>query len=94
MSAASEHLSIAELEAELERARQLVEVGGEYYHYRNPKDKYTVTGLGIIEATQEVGVIYEKGSLRALTWIRPLSSWLEQVEYEGKMVPRFLRSVS
>lgn len=82
---AAENLTLSELNAQLDDAKHLVAVGSDYFHYRN-HDKYHVVGLGIIEATQEVGVIYQKD---AFTWIRPLSSWLELVEVDGKLIPRF-----
>jgi hypothetical protein len=88
-----EHLSEEELLAHLKLAHKAVEIGAVYAHYRDPKSRYKVIGLSIIEATQEVGVMYQKtfGSedLKSIVWIRPLSSWLENVSVDGKMIQRF-----
>lgn len=93
MTAATDHLSESELLAQLEKARKKVEIGALYLHYRNPTQPYKVLDLAIIEATQEVGVIYRKenGSkaLQLVVWIRPLSSFLEKIPFEGKQVERF-----
>jgi hypothetical protein len=91
MIISSEHLSEKELLLRLEEAHQAVEIDCFYKHYRDPDGCYKVMGLAIIEATQEVGVIYQKqyGSdgLKSITWIRPLSSWLEIID--DKNTPRF-----
>jgi hypothetical protein len=80
MTTSSGHLSEIDLISQLEIAHTQVKVGALYAHYRN-LDLYRVVGLGFIEATQEVAVIYqqESGSLKPIQWIRPISSWLEQV---------------
>jgi len=91
------HLSEKELMTQLKLASRLVEVGAIYAHYRNPKSRYQVIDLSIIEATQEVGVIYRKefGSkaLSSIIWVRPLSSWCEKICVEDAMVPRFQKVV-
>lgn len=93
MSISTDHLSEGDLALQLEQAGKVIEVGGLYAHYRDPKSPYKVIALAIIEATQEVGVAYRKefGSdvMRSITWIRPLTSWLEKVDFEGRIVPRF-----
>lgn len=96
--AASEHLSEEELLSQLEQAGQDVEVGALYAHYRDPKSCYRVVGLAIIEATQEVAVVYRKevgsDALKSMTWVRPISSWLEKVSVGDSMVHRFQRVVN
>jgi hypothetical protein len=89
MTASTEHLSEQELSAQLEKAHQRVKVGALYAHYRDLKNPYRVVGLGIIEATEEVGVIYQKDVGSKITWVRPLNSWIEKVSFENQMVPRF-----
>lgn len=89
MATSIEHLTEQELAEQLEKARQLVKIGALYAHYRDLKNPYKVVGLGIIEATEEVGVIYRKESDSEITWIRPLSSWIEKVSFENQMIPRF-----
>ena len=98
MNYVSEHLSEKELTALLEQAAQLVEIGSYYAHYRDPSGHYKVKDIAILEATQEPAVIYQKefGStdLKSVTWIRPLSSWLEKVDHNGALVPRFQKVTS
>jgi hypothetical protein len=67
---------------------------GRYRHYKG-KD-YEVIGVGLHSETHERLVVY-----RALyrseefgddaIWVRPLSSFVETVEVNGKSVPRFRR---
>lgn len=93
MNVSTEHLSEKELLSQLEQARLAIEIGGIYVHYRDRQTRYKVLGLGMIEATQEPAVIYQKefGSdgLKSVTWIRSVSSWLEKVSVGCTFVPRF-----
>lgn len=93
MTVLTEHLSEKELFARLEEAKKIVKIGAVYTHYRDPKSRYRVTNLAIIESTQEVGILYckETGSdtLTSITWIRPLCSWIEQISLKNGTVPRF-----
>jgi hypothetical protein len=72
----------------LDDAKKHVEIGARYVHYKDLNAPYTVMGIGLIESTQEPAVIYQKGFL---TWIRPLTSWLETVDVEDAKIPRFQR---
>lgn len=89
----SEHLTEAQLLDQIEEAKTQIEVGAFYAHYRNPNVHYKVLALTIIEATQEVAVVYQKqhGSdgLKSVIWVRPVSSWLELVQTSNGEVPRF-----
>jgi hypothetical protein len=93
MAVSSEHLSEKELLDQLEQARKEVVVGALYVHYRDRRNPYRVIDLAILEASQEPSVLYKKESassdLSSITWVRPLSSWLEKVDFEGSMVSRF-----
>lgn len=84
------HTSYSKLEQKLQEAASQVEVGCLYAHYKDLEHPYEVVSLGLIEETEEVGVIY-KHQDQEITWIRPLSNWLEAVEWEGKTVPRFTK---
>jgi hypothetical protein len=83
------HLSEAELVRRLEAARQQVRVGSRYRHYSSEKLEYEVVDVALIEGDDTPGVIYRTTYGEPVTWVRPLASWLEAVEVEGKMVPRF-----
>ena len=83
----SERLSELEFERLLDEAAQRVSVGGRYRHYKG--GLYTVTGLAILEATEEVCVIYRAEYGEHLSFVRALSVWLEMVDVDGTMAPRF-----
>lgn len=82
------HKPETELLQELATAAEAVEVGALYSHYKHPDHPYLIKGLAILEATEEVCVLYE-AQHSGITFIRPLSSWLETVEVEGETLPRF-----
>ncbi len=84
-----EHIPAHELQKALKDAGELVHIGSRYTHFKNPNVEYVITGLGILEATEEVAVIYQSQSAETITFIRPLASWIETVEYQGHTVPRF-----
>jgi hypothetical protein len=65
---------------------------GIYRHYKG--NEFEVICVGLHEDTKERLVVYkalsrigefEEGTI----WIRPLASFVEQVEVDGKMAPRF-----
>ncbi len=79
------------LAREVDEAKTKVTIGAKYMHYKGPDKVYEVTGLGFLEATNELCVIYVAQYGERLTFLRPLSVWLAQVEREGKVVPRFTK---
>lgn len=58
-----------------------------YRHYKG--GIYNVIGMGKHTETQEEVVIYE-GTDNKL-WVRPLNMFMEKIEVNGQMVPRFQR---
>jgi hypothetical protein len=68
---------------------------GKYQHFRN-KQLYEVIGFALHSETLEEMVVY-----RALyesedfgkdqLWVRPKAMFFEEVEHEGRRVPRFAR---
>jgi hypothetical protein len=85
----SKHKNHQQLHQELVEARQQVSIGGIYAHYKFPENTYQVTGLGILEATDEVCVLYQATYDPELVFVRPLSSWLETPTWNGQKVERF-----
>ena len=83
------HKTLKILENELMNARASVNVGGQYFHYKHPEVAYIVIGLSILEATDEVAVRYAMVHHPAVEFVRPLISWLDTVEWQGAIVPRF-----
>lgn len=85
------HREQIELAKEIEDAKAKVTVGAQYWHYKGKDKVYEITGLGFLEANDELCVIYQAQYEEHLTFVRPLTVWLEQVEWEGKTVPRFTK---
>lgn len=83
------HKSHADLSHALEQAGKLVPVGARYSHYKNPSQLYTVIDHVIMEASDEVGIVYRAEYGGRITFVRSLVSWREEVEHEGQIVPRF-----
>ena len=83
------HLSSEELAGKLSEAGRGVEVGARYVHYKDPSKEYLVKSLGILEATDEVAVVYEAQYGDKVSFIRPLESFCASVETDGVLTPRF-----
>ncbi len=77
------------LAKEIDDAKAKVHIGSRYMHYKGADKIYEVIGFGFLEATDELCVIYQARYGEGLTFLRPLTVWLEQVEWEGRTVPRF-----
>jgi len=60
---------------------------GEYEHFKG--NKYEILGVARNSETMEEFVVYKALYGNYDTWIRPLKMFLEEVEVEGKKVPRF-----
>ncbi len=76
---------------ELSEAGELVEIGGEYIHYKDNSKTYRVIELAIEEATDEVCVVYKANYGEGLVSTRPLESWIQNVVVGDKKVPRFCK---
>jgi len=86
------HLPLEELVKKLADAGREVSVGACYVHYKDPSKEYLVKSLALLEATDEVAVIYEaQYNTPRVSFIRPLTSFCGTVEVDGKVVPRFTK---
>jgi hypothetical protein len=85
----SEKESQGQLAERIRVAKTKVQLGARYVHYKQLS--YRVLDVAIYEADGEPCVIYQAEYGKHVTWIRPITSWLETVEVEGKMVPRFTK---
>jgi len=65
-------------------------IGRRYRHYKN-KD-YEVIAIGRHSETLEPLVVYQALYRDGQVWVRPAAMFLEEVEYEGRRVPRFTLS--
>jgi hypothetical protein len=61
---------------------------GIYRHYKGHEYRYI--GMGRHSETLEDLVIYQDMEKPELFWARPAEMFLEEVEVEGKITPRFL----
>lgn len=84
-----EHKSHHRIIEEIDNAKSKIVVGAIYAHYKNPEKRYRVKEFGTLESNDELCVIYQADYGRKLIFIRPVSEWLEQVEYQGTTRPRF-----
>ena len=84
-----EHETQTELAGRLAAAHAQVVVGTRYAHYK--QGTYVVLAVGLQEENTEVCVIYQAEYGEKLTWIRPLTSWLERVEVGSKTTLRFTK---
>jgi hypothetical protein len=60
---------------------------GRYRHYKG--NDYEVIGIARHSETEEEMVVYRKLYGDHSLWVRPLAMFLEQVEVNGRLVPRF-----
>jgi hypothetical protein len=86
------HKPQAEITRNIQDAEQLIEVGASYTHYKNPEHSYEVEKFGTLESSEVLCVIYTAKYGDGLTFIRPVREWLDQVEWQGQLVPRFKKT--
>ncbi len=85
------HLSQDELSELIKEAKQKIEVDAHYRHYKSADMTYRVKDIVIQEADNTPYVIYQAEYGNKITFSRPVSIWLETVEFEGKLTPRFTK---
>lgn len=61
---------------------------GIYKHYKNQKE-YKIICLAKIESDETDVVVYQGLYDNKPIWVRPLDSFSDTVDYEGKLQPRF-----
>ncbi len=62
---------------------------GRYRHYKG--GEYEVVGVARHSETLEPLVLYRPLSNASGLWVRPYAMFLESVEHEGRVQPRFLQ---
>ena len=80
------------LDDKIKQARKKVDVGGIYYHYKNPDKLYVVEFIGLLEATEEICVAYRALYGKGILWIRTLKDFIAKVETKDDKVARFSRA--
>lgn len=85
-----EHLTQAQLAERLEKAKTQVTIGERYMHYK--QHSYIVRDIALREEDNEPCVIYQAEYGERITFIRPVTNWLEYVEVDDRKVPRFSKA--
>ena len=60
---------------------------GKYKHYKG--NQYEVLGIAKHSETLEEFVVYKALHGKEELWVRPLKMFLEEVDLNGKKIPRF-----
>jgi cyclomaltodextrinase / maltogenic alpha-amylase / neopullulanase len=68
---------------------------GIYRHYKSKDKKYKVVCVAFEKGTMEKQIVYQalydiEGIGVKPIFVQPLSRFLQEVEFEGKKVPRFI----
>ena len=88
------HKEQSQLLEELTQAKERVDVGGKYSHYKHSDQFYTILAVGFIESTEEPCVVYKAEYGEKLVWVRTLKDFTAKVSLEGgKQVDRFTKVV-
>ena len=82
------HESQEQLARRLGETSRQVTVGASYMHYKQ-KLNYKVLALALREEDNEPCVVYQAEYGNSIIWVRPLISWLEEVEIDNQKVNRF-----
>jgi cyclomaltodextrinase len=61
---------------------------GKYRHFKGKE--YEVIGLAKHSETLEDMVVYKDLYGEGLLWVRPVSMFIDQVQVDGQLVPRFV----
>jgi hypothetical protein len=83
------HKPQEELLTLIDQAKNKIKINASYRHYKNTNNSYKVIDFVIIEAKDQIGVLYQAQYGKKLTFVRPVTSWLEKVEQNGQLIPRF-----
>lgn len=81
------HKTYMELEEVLRNASNKVVKGAAYRHYKG--GIYIVQNMAIVESNEDIAVLYVSETNPTVIFVRPLQSWLEDVELNGTITPRF-----
>ncbi|MGZ8157627.1 MAG: DUF1653 domain-containing protein [Methylobacter sp.] len=61
---------------------------GKYRHFKGKE--YEVIGLARHSETLEDMVVYKDLYGEGLLWVRPVSMFIDQIQVDGQLVPRFV----
>ncbi len=81
--------SYEELQQMISNANEQIKLGSRCYHYKDSGKFYTIVDFVIIQEIQEVGVIYEAEYMPGINFVRPISEFFDELEFEGEKRMRF-----
>ena len=84
------HFTHEQLRERIGIVGQQVELGARYRHSKTGGE-YFIKEFVIIEATEEIGVAYCPVGSEDIIWIRSVENFTEEIEIDGKKVPRFVK---
>jgi hypothetical protein len=84
-----EHKTGEELLAEIAVAEKQIMLDAPYVHYKGADKLYKPIHFATLESNNELCVVYRALYGEKLLFIRPVSVWLETVEWHGKTAKRF-----
>ena len=84
-------LSQYDLQKEIIRAKDIVELHAAYRHYKSSDKTYIVKDIVINEADESPLVIYQAQYGEYITFARPLNNWLDSVVLDGVATARFIK---
>jgi hypothetical protein len=87
----NDHKSAEQLHQESADASRQITLGATYAHYKDPAKHYKVTQFVVLEATDQIGVVYQALYDPELSFVRAVDIWMETVEWNGQTVPRFTK---
>lgn len=64
---------------------------GSVWFHRKTKQLYVVVGAARLEATTALHVTYRAPDAEGPPWTRPLTEWIENVDVDGVVAPRYVR---
>ncbi len=83
------HQSSESLEQLVKTAEAKVQTDQIYSHYKDSNKRYRIIAVALDEASESVSIVYQSLYSPYLTWIRPITNFLEEVSWEGKVISRF-----
>lgn len=81
--------SYENLQKSILNASEQVPLGSKCFHYKDINTIYTIKDYVIIENSDEIGLVYESDESFGVKFVRPLTEFFDEVEFEGKTTVRF-----
>lgn len=79
--------TLDDLQKQVADAENKIKIGERYVHYRSREKQYEIVSIALLEESEEPCVVYRALYSPALTWVRPVSRFLEMC---GD-TPRFIK---